>query len=64
MVAFGDMILFVLAAGFFGLAPTWYLLKLSIEKAPRALLAALFLIACLDVELAVSAQPGERGPPG
>ena len=47
MVAFGDMILFVLAAGFFSLAPTWFLLKLSVEKAPRALLAALLLIAAL-----------------
>ena len=47
MVAFGDMILFVLATGFFSLAPTWFLLKLSIEKAPRALLAALLLIAAM-----------------
>lgn len=38
MVAFGDMILFVLVAGFFGLAPTWFLLKLAVDKAPRALL--------------------------
>jgi len=34
MVAFGDMILFVLVAGFFSLAPTWFLLKLSVENAP------------------------------
>lgn len=47
MVAFGDMIVFVLATGFFGLAPTWFLLKLSIEKAPRVLLAALLLVAAL-----------------
>ena len=47
MVAFGDMIVFVLATGFFSLAPTWFLLKLSIENAPRALLAALLLIAAL-----------------
>src|ERR1035441_9884779 len=39
MVAFGDMILFVLAAGFFSLAPTWFLLKLSVEKAPRVSVA-------------------------
>ena len=45
MVAFGDMILFVLATGFFSLAPTWFLLKLAVEKAPRALLAAELLIA-------------------
>ena len=36
-----------MAAGFFSLAPTWFLLKLSIEKAPRVLLAALLLIAGL-----------------
>lgn len=47
MVAFGDMILFVLAAGFFSLAPTWFLLKLSVEKAPRALLTAELLIAAM-----------------
>jgi hypothetical protein len=45
MVAFGDMILFVLAAGFFSLAPTWFLLKMSLEKAPRTLLAAQLLLA-------------------
>jgi len=32
MVAFGDMILFVLVTGFIGLAPTWFLLKLFVEK--------------------------------
>ena len=47
MVAFGDMILFVLAAGFFSLAPTWFLLKLSVEKAPRALLTTELLIAAM-----------------
>jgi hypothetical protein len=47
MVAFGDMIVFVLATGFFSLAPTWFLLKLSIEKAPRVLLTALLLIAVM-----------------
>ena len=38
MVAFGDMILFILVAGFLGLAPTWFLLRLWLEKAPRGLL--------------------------
>jgi hypothetical protein len=47
MVAFGDMILFVLVAGFVGLAPTWFLLKLFIEKAPRALLAIVLLAAAM-----------------
>ena len=31
MAAFGGMILFVLVAGFFSLAPTWFLLKLLIN---------------------------------
>ena len=47
MVAFGDMVLFVLVTGFFSLAPTWFLLKLLVEKAPRALLATELLIAAM-----------------
>src|SRR5215469_15808819 len=47
MVAFGDMIVFVLAAGVFSLAPTWFLLKLCVEKAPRTLLTAELLIAAI-----------------
>jgi len=47
MVAFGDMILFVVVAGFLGLAPTWFLLKLLVETAPRALLTAELLIAAM-----------------
>ncbi len=45
MVAFGDMILFVLATGFLSLAPTWLLLKLGVEKAPRAVVAIELLMA-------------------
>src|ERR1700754_2253815 len=45
MVAFGDMILFVLVAGFLGLVPTFFLLRLAIDKAPRASLAALVAVA-------------------
>ena len=41
MVAFGDMILFVLVTGFVGLLPTLFLLRLAIDKAPRASLIAL-----------------------
>lgn len=47
MVAFGDMIVLVLATGILSLAPTWFLLKLCVEKAPRTLLAAELLIAAL-----------------
>jgi hypothetical protein len=45
MVAFGDMILFVLIAGFVGLVPTLFLLRLAIDNAPRASLNALILVA-------------------
>jgi hypothetical protein len=64
MVAFGDMILFVLAAGFFSLVPTWFLLKLSIEKAPRALLAAVLLVAAIGPPswLAVAYMSDTRAP--
>jgi hypothetical protein len=45
MVAFGDMMLFVLVAGFIGLVPTLFLLRLAIVKAPRASLAAVVVVA-------------------
>ena len=66
MVAFGDMILFLLVAGFLGLAPTWFLLKLSVEKAPRLLLATEFLIAATGPVswLAVTGLAGSPGGPG
>jgi hypothetical protein len=64
MVAFGDMVLFVLAAGFLGLVPTWFLLKLVIEKAPRTLVAILLLVAVIGpvswlavISLAKGASP-------
>ena len=47
MVAFGDMIVFVLGTGVLSLAPTWFLLKLCVEKAPRFLLVAELLIAAI-----------------
>jgi hypothetical protein len=47
MVAFGDMILFVLTTAFLGLAPTWFLLKLCVEKVPRILLTTELLMAVL-----------------
>jgi hypothetical protein len=70
MVAFGDMILFVLAAGFFSLVPTWFLLKLSVEKAPRALLTTELLIAALGpvswlamIAMAMTTPAGGPSPP-
>jgi hypothetical protein len=47
MMAFGDMVLFVFVAGFLSLAPTWFLQKLFVEKAPRALLATVPVIAAI-----------------
>ena len=65
MVAFGDMILFVLVVGVVGLVPTWFLLKLFIEKAPRALLAIVLLAAAMGPVswLAVRHMAGGLNPP-
>ena len=65
MVAFGDMIVFVLAAGVLSLAPTWFLLKLCTEKARRTLLAAEFLIAAIGPAswLAVTRIASSQSPP-
>jgi hypothetical protein len=65
MVAFGDMILFVLVVGFVGLVPTWFLLKLFIAKAPRALLVIVLLVAALGPAnwLAVRHMAGGLNPP-
>jgi hypothetical protein len=64
MVAFGDMIVFVLAAGVIGLIPTLFLLKLLVEKAPRALIAIELLLAVLGVAswLAVMSLAGGPDP--
>jgi hypothetical protein len=64
MVAFGDMILFVAVTGFFSLAPTWFLLKLLIEKAPRPLVAIELLVAALGPAswLAVKSLAGGPSP--
>ena len=65
MVAFGDMILFVLVAGFVGLLPTWFLLKLFLAKAPRALFAIVLLAAAMGPVswLAVRHMAGGLNPP-
>jgi hypothetical protein len=47
MVAFGDMVLFILVTGFFALVPTSFLLWRAMQKWPRALLSALLLLAVL-----------------
>ena len=65
MVAFGDMILFVLVTGFVGLVPTWFLLRLFIAKAPRALLAIVLLVAVMGPVswLTVRHMAGGLNPP-
>jgi hypothetical protein len=68
MVAFGDMILFVLATGFLGLVPTAFLLKLWIDKAPRTLLAAVLVVAVLGpvswlLMVYLAASPPEPNQP-
>ena len=35
----------MLVAGFLGLVPTWFLMKLLVEKVPRALLATILVVA-------------------
>ena len=45
MVAFGDMIVFVLATGVLGLIPTWFLLKLAFERWPRQALIVELVVA-------------------
>jgi hypothetical protein len=47
MVAFGDMVLFLLAVGFLSLVPTLFLLKLCVEKMPRTLVVIELLIAAM-----------------
>ena len=67
MVAFGDKILFVLVAGFVGMVPTLFLLRLAIDKAPRASLAVLAvvvlagLLSWLTMQLLAGGAPA--GPP-
>lgn len=63
MVAFGDMILFLLCTGFFSLAPTWFLLKLSVEKAPRILLVTELLIAAMGPTSWLAVIHFAGGPP-
>ena len=65
MVAFGDMVLFMLATGFLSLVPTWFLLKLFVEKAPRTLLAIELPIAVIGPAswLGVHYLAGGASPP-
>jgi hypothetical protein len=68
MVAFGDMILFILATGVLGLAPTWLLLRLALAKAPRALLAGELLLGALGppswlAVMLLAGAPGASPPP-
>ena len=71
MVAFGDVILFLLVAGLLSLAPTWFLLRRFVETASGALLAAEFASAAIGpvswiavIYLAVPAGPSSPPTPG
>jgi hypothetical protein len=68
MVAFGDMVLFVLVTGFLGLVPTWFLLRLSLKNAPRVVLGALLLVAAIGpvswlATVYLAQQPGQPDLP-
>ena len=63
MVAFGDMILLLLATSFLSLAPTWFLLKLFVAKAPRALLAIELLMAAIGPASWLALLSLAGGPP-
>ena len=65
MVAFGDMILFIFVTGCFSLAPTLFLLKLLVARAPRTLLTTELFIATMGpvswlsmTIMAVTTPPG------
>jgi hypothetical protein len=63
MVAFGDMIIFVLAAGVVGLIPTLFLLKLLVEQAPRALITVELVLAVLGPLCWLAVMWLAGGPP-
>jgi hypothetical protein len=68
MVAFGDVVLFILVTGLLGLAPTWFLLRLWLAKSSRTLVAAELLAAAVGPAswLAViwlATSPRSAGPP-
>jgi hypothetical protein len=63
MVAFGDMVLFVLVAGLLGLLPTWFLLKLALSAAPRWTLAGLLLLAAAGPASWLATAYLAGGPP-
>jgi hypothetical protein len=62
MVAFGDMMVFVLVAGMLSVAPTWFLLKLCVQKSPRALVAAAFLVAATGPAIWLAVRWMAAGP--
>lgn len=64
MVAFGDMILLVLVTGFVGLLPTWFLLKLLVDKAPRTLLTLELIVAAIGPVSWLAVISVARGPGG
>lgn len=47
MVAFGDVVLFLLVTGFLGLAPSWFVLRMLLEKAPALVVPGELLLAAI-----------------
>jgi hypothetical protein len=69
MVAFGDVVLFVFVTGFLGLLPSWFLLRLAVEKVPRALLVAELVAAVMGpvswrAVIAIATRSGMPSEPG
>jgi hypothetical protein len=69
MVAFGDMVLLLLVAGILSVVPSFFLLKLLIDKIPRTLLAIELLIALIGPAswlsvMYIGASPRPLNPPG
>jgi hypothetical protein len=69
MVAFGDVVLFVFVTGFLGLLPSWFLLRLAVEKVPRALLVAELVAAVMGpvswlAMIAIATRSGMPSEPG
>src|SRR5262249_32878853 len=62
MVAFADMVVFMLGTGVLSLLPTFFLLKLCVENIPRALLAAELLVAGLGPVSRLAVRAMAAGP--
>ena len=62
MVAFGDMVVFMLGAGFLSLVPTWFLLTFCVENIPRTPFAVELMIAALGPASWLAVRAMGAGP--